>query len=209
MTERSKECTLAAEDLRSALKELKGYVDVTEEDLLRIYDIAQRHARERKTPKIRVRRAMTMEVVTIKKQADIRTAAELLTKHRISGMPVVDENDHVIGVIGEADILALAGLKREHGFKDIVRHLLGEPVPVHRKAGNTVGEVMSTPAITTTPDGDIRDVAAILDERRIKRLPVVDEQGRIVGVISRADIIRILGQDVMTPLPKRRTLREH
>jgi CBS domain-containing protein len=68
--------------------------------------------------------------------------------------------------------------------------------------------MMSSPAITTTPDGDIREVAAVLDEKRIKRLPVVDEKGRLVGVISRADIIRILGQDVMAPLPKRRTLRE-
>jgi CBS-domain-containing membrane protein len=199
---------LAAEDLRAALKELKGFVDVTEDDLLRIYELAQRHAKERTSPKIRVRRAMTMEVVTVKRETDIRTAAELLTRHRISGMPVVDDEDRVIGVIGEADILSMTGLKRESGFKDIVRHLLGEPVPTRKKDGSTVGEMMSSPAITTTPDGDIREVAAVLDEKRIKRLPVVDEKGRLVGVISRADIIRILGQDVMAPLPKRRTLRE-
>lgn len=203
-----RQCALETEDLRAALKELKGFVDVTEEDLLRIFELAQHHAQERKSPKIRVRRAMTMEVVTVKKNADIRTAADLLTRNRISGMPVVDDQDRVIGVIGEADILSLAGLKREHGFKDIVRHLLGEPVPTRKKAGSTVGEVMSAPAITTGPDRDIREVAAILDERRIKRLPVVDEHDKLVGVISRADIIRILGQDIMSPLPKRKALRE-
>jgi CBS-domain-containing membrane protein len=203
MEDQAKQCELALEDLRSALREMRGFVDITEEDLKKIYELAQQHARDRRSPKITVRRAMTMEVVTVKRETDIRVAAELLTKHRISGMPVVDDADRVIGVIGEADILSLAGLKREHGFKDILRHLLGEPVPMRRKAGNRVGEVMSSPAITTRPDSDIRDVASILDERRIKRLPVVDDEGRLIGVISRADIIRILGRDAMLPVKKR------
>jgi CBS domain-containing protein len=62
---------------------------------------------------------------------------------------------------------------------------------------------MRSPAITTSPDSDIREVASILDERRIKRLPVVDDEGRLIGVISRADIIRILGRDSMLPVKKR------
>jgi len=205
MDDREQRCELAVEDLRTALKEMQGFVDVTEEDLKKIFDLAQKHAMERKVPKITVRRAMTMEVVTVKRETDIRVAADFLTKHRISGMPVVDDDDMVIGVIGEADILAVAGLKGEQGgFRNVLRHLLGEPVPVRKKSGGSVGEVMSSPAITTRPDADIREVAAILDERRIKRLPVVDEEGKLTGVISRADIIRILGQDAMLPLKKRK-----
>ena len=205
MDEPVKQCELTVEDLRAALKELKGFVDVTEEDLKSVYDLAQKHAQERRTPKIMVRRAMTMEVVSAKRETDIRVAADLLTKYRISGMPVIDDDDKVIGVIGEADILAVAGLKGEQGgFRNVLRHLLGEPVPVRKKSGGSVGEVMSSPAITTRPDADIREVAAILDERRIKRLPVVDEEGKLTGVISRADIIRILGQDAMLPLKKRK-----
>jgi CBS-domain-containing membrane protein len=204
MDDSSRQCELALEDLRAALRAIKGPVNISEDDLKRIYDIAQTHALERKTRKILVRRTMTMEVVTVKRETDIRVAADLLTKHRISGMPVVDEDDRVIGVIGEADILAVAGLKGEHGgFRDVLRHLLGEPVPVRKKSGSTVGELMSSPAITTTPDADIREVAAVLDDRRIKRLPVVDEQGRLVGVISRADIIRLLGRDSVLPTKRR------
>ncbi len=195
MEERDDVCNVSESDLRAALKDIRTYVDVTEEDLKKIYEIAVRHARERRTQTITVRRAMTMEVVTVKRETDIQAAAELLTRHRISGMPVVDDDDRVVGVIGEADILALVGLKREHGFKDILRHMLGEPVPVRKKTGNTVGEVMSTPPITAGPDDDIKDVATILDERRIKRLPVVDGEGKLIGVISRADIIRIMGHE--------------
>ncbi len=95
----------------------------------------------------------------------------------------------VIGVLSEADILTLAGMKREHTFKDILRNVLGEPVPA-RKNGNKVEDVMSFPPLTAKADDDVGDVAKILDDRRIKRLPVVDDDGKLVGIISRADIVR-------------------
>ena len=104
-------------------------------------------------------------------------------------MPVVDDNNHVIGVISEADLLMLAGMKKEHMFKDILRNILGEPVPA-RKGGNKVEDVMSFPPITSKADDDVADVANILDEKRIKRLPVVDTEGKLIGIVSRADIVK-------------------
>jgi CBS domain-containing membrane protein len=195
MDERDDICKITEEDLRASLREVRTFVDVSAEDLRRIFQIAVKHARDRRAPRLTVKRTMTMEVVTVKRETDIRVAADLLTKHRISGMPVVDGNDVVVGVLSEADILALAGIKRGHGFKDILHRLLGEPAPVRTRTGTTAGEVMSAPPITTGPDADIREVAAVLDERRIKRLPVVDDGGRLIGVISRADIVRIMGRE--------------
>lgn len=183
----------SAEDLRSALREIQVYVDVTEEDLQKIYEIALRLARERVAAHTPVRDVMTRDVVTVKRTADLHEAARVLSEHRISGMPVVDEDKRVIGVISEADILTLAGMPREHTFKDILRNLLREPVPV-RKTGNTVGDVMSFPPITSKADDEIGDVAKIFDERRIKRLPVVDDEGRLIGIVSRADIVRAIGK---------------
>ncbi len=84
-------------------------------------------------------------------------------------------------------------MRREHTFKDILRNILGEPVPT-RKTGDTVGDVMSFPPITSKADDTIGDVAQILDERRIKRLPVVDDEGKLIGIIARADIIRAIGK---------------
>lgn len=181
------------EDLRAALKEIKGYVDITEEDLRRIYQIALRHAHERIAGGIPVRDVMTKDVITVRMDADIYDAARLLSEHRISGMPVVDASGRVMGVISEADILSSAGMRKGHTFKDVLRHLLGEPLP-SGKRGEKVGDIMSVPAITTGPDNDVRQVAAILNERRIKRLPVIDKSGRLVGIISRADIVRAMGK---------------
>lgn len=194
MEKKKDSCDIISEsDLRDALKDLGTYMDVTEKDLRTIYGLALRHARERLATSLPVSELMTKDVITVKKDTDLQEAARRLSGLRISGMPVVEEDGRVIGVISEADILSLAGMKREHTFRDLLRHILGEPRP-ERKAGGQVGDVMSAPAITTLPDSDIRDVAAILDERRIKRLPVVDAEGKLVGIISRADIVRAVGR---------------
>ncbi|HWR73305.1 MAG TPA: CBS domain-containing protein [Nitrospirota bacterium] len=181
------------EDFRAALKQLKGYLDITEEDLRKVYEVALRHARERLLLSIPVRDIMTRIVVTASRDMDIREAARLLSEHKISGMPVVDRDMRVIGVISEADILFLAGINTEHRLREILRRLLGEPQPV-RKTGEKVADIMSIPPITALADDDVRRVAAVLDERRIKRLPVVDGEGKLIGVISRADIVRAVGK---------------
>lgn len=184
---------ISNEDLRSALREIKNYVDITEEDLRKIYQIALRHAQERVAAKLLVRDVMTKNVISVRSDADLHDAARSMSEHRISGMPVLDEQQRVIGVISEADILTLVGLKRGHTFKDILRHLLGEPLQ-SLKGGAKVGDVMSAPAITIGPDSDIKEAAEILHSRRIKRLPVVDAESRLIGIISRADIVKAMGE---------------
>ena len=185
--------TVVLEDLRDALRKMKTYVDITEEDLKKIYELALHHAQARLDSRVPVKDVMTTNAVFVKKDADLHEAARILSENRISGMPVIDDNNRVIGVISEADILTLAGMKKGHTFKDILRNILGEPVPA-RKTGSRVEDVMSFPPITAKADDDIGEVANILDERRIKRLPVVDDEGKLVGVIARADIVRAIGK---------------
>lgn len=193
MDDRTEGSEISAEDLRAALGDMKTYVDVTEEDLLNIYSLALRHAKERLALHRKVSEVMTSEAVSVNEDADVEEAIRLLSGHRVSGLPVVDKENRVVGVITEADVLSVMGMKRGHTFKDIVGRLLGEPVPGN-KAGNTVRQVMSSPPISTTPGALILEVAGILEERRIKRLPVVDERGVLVGIVSRADIVRTVAK---------------
>ncbi len=193
MDTRKEECEISDDDLRDALREMKTYVDVTEEDLRRIYSIALKHARQRLQSKITVGDIMTKKVVTARMDSGIHDVSALLSENRISGLPVVDEGNHVVGVVSEADLLSMAGMERGHSFKDIVKHILGEPVP-KRKQGSRVGEIMSSPAMTTRPETDIRDVAKILESKGIKRLPVVDEKNKLVGIVSRGDIVRAMSR---------------
>jgi CBS domain-containing membrane protein len=194
MDEMTKCYQISDEDLRAALKEMKTYMDITEDDLKKIYGIALRHAEQRLSRRIVVRDVMTGNVIKVREDADLNEVTALLSENRISGLPVVDGQDRVIGMITEADVLAMAGMKKGHAFKDVIRHLLGEPL-AGPKRSKRLGDVMTSPAITTGPEADIREIALILDEKRIKRLPVVDEQDRLIGVISRADIVRAIGKN--------------
>ena len=207
MDEFPKQCEITEQDLRAALDELKGYVDVTEEDLMKIYTSALVHAKDRLKHAITVADLMTKDVVTVKKETSLIEAARRLTGLRISGMPVVDDKDMVIGVVGELDIISAVGGQKSSGVKNIFRRMLGEPVPT-QKEGNTVGDVMSTPPITIRPTEDIREAAHILAGHRIKRIPVVDEFGRLIGVISRADIVRGMSRASRAAEPSRKRPRK-
>lgn len=103
---------LESEDLQAALEELHQYVDITEEDLKKIYAIALRHAKVRLTLKVPVKDVMTMNVICISKDADVHEAARIMSENRISGLPVVDEDKHLIGIVTEADILYSTGMKK-------------------------------------------------------------------------------------------------
>lgn len=193
MAEEHNEYDISDEDLRAALREIRTYVDVTEEDLRKIYIIALRHAKQRLNSGMPVKDVMSKKIVSVREGSDIHEVSRLLSENRVSGLPVVDEENRVIGVLSEADLLHMAGIEKGHSFRDILKHILGEPFPKNR-AGSIVKDIMTSPAITTTPWADIREVAEILDEKRIKRLPVVDENNRLTGIISRGDIIRALAK---------------
>ena len=181
---------ITEEDLREAMRDLGTYVDISIEDLGTLCASAVRHARIRIASAVPVKDIMTRDVVTVTKDADIHEVSSLLAERGISGMPVVDDQHVVIGVITEADVLSMSGVKRGHTIREIIGHLLGEPLP--GQDNGTVRDFMSVPPITVHPDANVRGAAAILDKRRIKRLPVVDEGGRLLGIISRADIVKAM-----------------
>jgi CBS domain-containing membrane protein len=180
------------EDVREAMKDLGTYVDISIEDLKALYAAAVRHAAQRMVTSLPVSRIMSRDVVTVRHDADIHEVSRLLSEHGISGLPVVDAVSCVIGVVTEADVIAMTGVVKGHSIKDLIRHLLGEPVPKCSESCD-VTQVMSTPVIAISPDADIRKAAAIMNEKRIKRLPVIDSTGCLVGIVSRADIIKAMG----------------
>ncbi|SPQ00508.1 conserved hypothetical protein [Candidatus Sulfobium mesophilum] len=182
---------ISDEDLIAALKETKTYCDISTEDLKKIYATAFKHAKSRIVSKIRVRDVMNEKVVAVQKFDDINKAAMILSEGNISGLPVVDKENRVIGIISEADVLSMMGARRGHTFKDIINHLFGEPMP-ERRMGDLVGDIMTAPAVTIRPDVDISEAAKLMDEKRIRRLPVIDGDSRLIGIISRRDIVRAI-----------------
>jgi CBS-domain-containing membrane protein len=124
---------------------------------------------------------MTKTVVTVGPETDFKTCVDLLRVHRISAMPVVN-GDFVLGIVSEFDLL----LKEE--CRDTFTHLKGRQ-STQAKA-RTAGDVMSHPALCIGEGASITDAARLMHKRAVKRLPVVDTQGRLVGIVSRHDLLR-------------------
>jgi CBS domain-containing membrane protein len=184
---------ISEEDLLAALKETKTYTQISAEDLKKIYSIAFRHAKSRLASKILVRDVMTEGVIAVQKFDDIAHASRILSENNISGLPVVDRENRVIGIISEADVLAMMGTQRKHTTRDLIRHLFGHPLS-ERKMGDLVGDIMTPTPITIRPDADISEAAKIMDERRIRRLAVVDSEQKLIGVVSRRDILKAISK---------------
>jgi len=138
---------------------------------------------------ILVQDVMTKNALSVLKFENLMHVAGILSKNNISGLPVVDKQKKVIGIITQADILSMVGVRKEHTFKDLLKHMLGEPLP-ERKTGDIVADIMASPAITIKTRANIAEAVQIMDEKRIRRLPVVDDGNRLVGIISRADILK-------------------
>jgi CBS domain-containing protein len=152
-------------------------------------DASQSHLRSRIGLEMLVRDVMTKNVLSITKYESIIHVADILTEHNISGLPVVDKENKVIGIISQADILSMVGVSREHTFKDLLKYMLGERLP-ERRIGDLVGDIMTSPALTIGPDMNIAEAVKMMDEKRIRRLTVADEKNTLIGILTRADILK-------------------
>lgn len=200
---------LTEDDFREALAKLGTFVDVTESDLKKLYEIAVKVSKERAAHSWLAREIMTRDVISVKADLDLHEAGRLLIKHKISGMPVVDDENHVIGIISQADLLTMAGIPQGHVFNDVVmKYVLSKPTPQHR-AGRTVKDVMSTHVITVNLETTAKQIATVLDKKGITRVPVVDIENKLIGIVSRGDIVRVLCEqsgELDVPCEKRRPL---
>ena len=147
-----------------------------------------------------VAEVMTREPITVKAETPLREAIKILAEKRISGLPVVDDAGHLIGIISETDLMwQQAGVTPPAYFVifDSVIYLKN-PVEyereLHKALGQTVGEVMNEKPITISPDKPLREAAKIMRDRKIHRLPVLDDSEQIVGILSLSDIIRDMAQ---------------
>jgi len=138
---------------------------------------------------LHVRDVMTKDVLVVTKYESITKVANILSGKNISGVPVVDNDRKVLGIVTQADILSMLGVGREHTFKDLLKYMLGERLP-QSKMGDIVGDIMTVRAITIKPDANIADAVKIMDEKKIRRLIVADESQVLLGIITRADILK-------------------
>ncbi|MGZ4825308.1 MAG: CBS domain-containing protein [Terriglobales bacterium] len=137
----------------------------------------------------RVRDVMTTSVVTVDRPTPYKQIASLLAEHKVSAVPVLMMGRRVAGVVSEADLLRVED-KRERSARARRRGLLRWRAR-RQHWGLTAGELMTSPAITIHPDATISAAARVMNSRHIKRLPVVDPAGALIGIFSRRDLLSV------------------
>ncbi|CAL9344888.1 Inosine-5'-monophosphate dehydrogenase [Streptomyces sp. enrichment culture] len=123
---------------------------------------------------------MTSEVVGARRETSFKDLARLLDRHGISGLPVVDDDDKVVGVVSGTDLVRRQAEAAGRGRRGSA-------------AGGaaTAAELMSTPAVTVHPEQRVADAARVMERHRVDRLPVVDEEDRLIGIATRRDLLRV------------------
>jgi CBS domain-containing protein len=134
-----------------------------------------------------VQEIMTTRVIWVKKDATFRKMASALHEHRLSAFPVVDDDRKVIGVVSEADMLNKEALDVEPGVISGILHHRDQA----KARGVTAGDLMTTAVVAVRPEDTVEHAAKLMYDRRVKRLPVTDENGHLVGIISRADVLSV------------------
>ncbi|GGY33396.1 CBS domain-containing protein [Streptomyces djakartensis] len=132
---------------------------------------------------------MTRGVVRVRRDTPFKSVAGMLADHDVTALPVVDDLDHPVGVVSEADLLRVVAARPDpHGLP---LPSAGRDGTLPADDGTTAGELMTAPAVCARPEWTVVEAARVMDGEGVKRLPVVDEAGTLVGVVSRGDLLRV------------------
>jgi CBS-domain-containing membrane protein len=135
---------------------------------------------------VTVKDLMTTEVVAVRRETTFKEVAAVLRRYRVSALPVVDDAGRVLGVVSEADLLAKEALADPGPVAELVHRK-----DVRKAGGLTAGDLMSSPPVTASPDDPVGQAARMMHFMRVKRLPVVNSGGQLVGIVSRADVLAV------------------
>jgi CBS domain-containing membrane protein len=182
-------------DFQQALQSMDTFIDITVDDLMTLTQRAEQLAGRRATEAVSVARVMSQPVRTVHPQTPLSEAAHLMVSERISGLPVVDDTGKLLGIITEADFLRALGVPAhqphhnlwqtlESLFTHLVRHgeLEAPDAPVT--------EYMVKNVVCVHPDEDLHDVIEVMKRNSVKRVVVCDEQHRVLGMVTRSDLVR-------------------
>ena len=137
---------------------------------------------------MKVRDIMTTDPISVRGDTLLKEAARIMVRHKVSGLPVIDDDGRLTGIVTEGDFLRREASRDRPYRMSLLDALFGEGGEVEPVA-ETVAEVMTQDVVTIAADAGLGEAARLMSHRNIKRLPVVGEDGMLEGIISRADIV--------------------
>ena len=144
-----------------------------------------------RTMKTTVKDLMSTQIVAVRRDATFKEMAATLRQYRVSGFPVIDDEGKVIGVVSEADLLAKEALAEgQPGAPGRIASMVHHK-EVRKAGGVSAGDLMTHPAVTVRPDDSAEHAARLMYSLQVKRLPVVDAGGCLIGIVSRSDVLSV------------------
>ncbi|MDA3787617.1 MAG: CBS domain-containing protein [Desulfobacula sp.] len=189
------ECTMAItdQDIIQAMKQIPGYLDITPSDFMEVYLVAFSHAMSRLKNAIKADQIMTRDVITVSEDASLTEVAKKMAENQISGLPVVKDDQTISGVISEKDFLKRMNDDKAPSFMRVVLQCLETTGCIAADFKKLVAaDIMSSPCITILPKTPVIEVASIMDQKNINRVPVIDDQSKLIGIIARSDIVQTM-----------------
>lgn len=153
----------------------------------------------------KIKTVMSTDVATVREDTPFKEVARLLAARDVSAVPVVDADRHVLGVVSEADLLVKQGTQ-ELDFSRSLARWVRERLDARRASATTAAQLMTRPAITVDAGSTVAGAARLLSQHHIKRLPVVDTDGTLVGIVSRKDLLTVFlrkDEDIRTEIVER------
>ena len=137
---------------------------------------------------MKVRDIMTTDPISVRGDTRLKEAARIMVGNNVSGLPVIDDTGRLIGIVTEGDFLRQEASRDRPYRLSLLDALFGEG-ETEALVAETVAEVMTEKVATIGPDATIGEAARVMSARRVKRLPVVEGGGALVGIISRSDVV--------------------
>jgi CBS-domain-containing membrane protein len=137
-----------------------------------------------------VKDVMSTHVIAVRQNAPYKDMAAMLHDQRVSAFPVLDDDNRVVGVVSEADLLTKAAFEGT-----VPRTLVSRQERVRKQVNAlTAADLMTKPPVTIGPDEPVTDAARLMFDQRVKRLPVINANGTLIGILTRADVLRVYGR---------------
>ena len=182
------ELELTDEDILDAMRHIPGYLDISTEDFRAIYHLAHTHALDRLFQRVTAAQLMLSDIQPLHPDTRLDAAAQQLVSQRRKSLPVVDGENYVVGMMTETDFLRRL---RVDSFLELLLKLVADQsLFTHRCHETPVSEAMTAPAITIAEQAGFRDIVHAFHRHEGRSLPVVDEAGRLKGLLLRKDFIK-------------------
>ncbi len=182
---------ISEKDILAAMKHIQGYIDISPGDFKEVFQVAYSHAIQRIMNSLTAADIMTSPVNTVGIEMDLRQTATFLAEKRISGAPVVDSDGRIAGVVSEKDFLSIMGVGKPESFMQIVAHCLKNKGCMTADMKNhAIRDIMTAPAITAGPQITVGAISALFIDRQINRIPIVDADGKPIGIVTRTDLVQ-------------------